>query len=42
MTGVWHPHGTLGTASAEVALTASTLQQIHRPTNGYTDALPLG
>ncbi|MFJ3659645.1 TIGR03943 family putative permease subunit [Streptomyces sp. NPDC090119] len=42
VTGVWHPHGTLGTASAEVALTARTLKKIHRPTNGYTDALPLG
>ncbi|MFF0711775.1 TIGR03943 family putative permease subunit [Streptomyces bauhiniae] len=42
VTGTWHPHGTLGTSSAEVALTARTLKKIHRPTNGYTDALPLG
>ncbi|MET8696012.1 TIGR03943 family protein [Streptomyces bauhiniae] len=42
VTGVWHPHGTLGTATAEVALNVHTLKKIHRPTNGYTDALPLG
>ncbi|MFD4790209.1 TIGR03943 family putative permease subunit [Streptomyces sp. NPDC058459] len=42
VTGTWHPHGTLGTVSAEVALDVNTLRKVHRPTNGYTDALPLG
>lgn len=41
LTGTWHPAGTLGTSSAEAALDARTVQKITRPTNGYTDALPL-
>ncbi|MHC5903780.1 TIGR03943 family putative permease subunit [Streptomyces sp. S6] len=42
ITGTWHPTGTLGTPSAEVALDAHTLKKIDRPSNGYQDALPLG
>ncbi|MBG0853350.1 TIGR03943 family protein [Streptomyces spinoverrucosus] len=41
LTGTWHPSGTLGTKSASAALDAHTLQKIPKPTNGYTDALPL-
>lgn len=41
LTGTWHPTGTLGTSSAEAALDAHTVEKITRPTNGYTDALPL-
>ncbi|QOV42278.1 TIGR03943 family protein [Streptomyces chromofuscus] len=41
LTGTWHPSGTLGTKSAAAALDAHTLKKIPKPTNGYTDALPL-
>jgi uncharacterized repeat protein (TIGR03943 family) len=41
VTGVWHPGGTLGTASAQAALDAREVKQIPRPINGYTDDLPL-
>ncbi|MFF5469770.1 TIGR03943 family putative permease subunit [Streptomyces achromogenes] len=42
VTGTWHPGGTLGTASAPVALDARTVTEVPRPTNGYQDALPPG
>ncbi|MFJ1968677.1 TIGR03943 family putative permease subunit [Streptomyces sp. NPDC087903] len=42
LTGTWHAGGTLGTSSAPVALDARTVRKVARPTNGYTDALPLG
>ncbi|MGW0713071.1 TIGR03943 family putative permease subunit [Streptomyces sp. NPDC002643] len=41
LTGTWHEQGTLGTNTAQVALDAHTVRQIPRPSNGYTDALPL-
>ncbi|WP_328507259.1 TIGR03943 family putative permease subunit [Streptomyces sp. NBC_00391] len=41
LTGTWHPSGTLGTSSAEAALDARTVKKTSRPSNGYTDALPL-
>lgn len=41
VTGTWHPGGTLGTASAPVALDVRTVERVPRPVNGYTDALPL-
>ncbi|MDX3689559.1 TIGR03943 family protein [Streptomyces europaeiscabiei] len=41
LTGTWHPSGTLGTSSAEAALDARTIKKITRPSNGYTDGLPL-
>ncbi|MDX3136210.1 TIGR03943 family protein [Streptomyces europaeiscabiei] len=41
LTGTWHPSGTLGTSSAEAALDAQTIKKITRPSNGYTDGLPL-
>ncbi|MEU7057271.1 TIGR03943 family protein [Streptomyces sp. NPDC046197] len=41
VTGTWHPHGTLGTRTAEAALDARTVEKIERPVNGYTDDLPL-
>ncbi|MGW0843236.1 TIGR03943 family putative permease subunit [Streptomyces sp. NPDC002787] len=41
VTGTWHPAGTLGTASAEAALDAHTVEKVARPANAYTDALPL-
>ena len=41
VTGSWHPAGTLGTGSAEVALDARTVVKVPRPMNGYQDALPL-
>ncbi|MFD8913310.1 TIGR03943 family putative permease subunit [Streptomyces sp. NPDC059575] len=39
VTGTWHRHGTLGAASAEVALDVRTLKKVPRPTNSYMDAL---
>jgi len=39
--GTWHPHGTLGTQSAEAALDALAVKKVARPVNAYTDALPL-
>ncbi|GGY97775.1 TIGR03943 family putative permease subunit [Streptomyces poonensis] len=43
VTGSWHSGGggSLGTDSAEVALDARTVKRIDRPSNGYTDSLPL-
>lgn len=41
VTGTWHPGGTLGTKSAEVALDARTVEKVPQPANGYKDALPL-
>ncbi|MEV6834221.1 TIGR03943 family protein [Streptomyces sp. NPDC051133] len=41
VTGTWHPGGTLGTASAPVALDVQTVEKVPRPVNGYQDALPL-
>lgn len=41
LTGTWHPAGTLGTKSAQAGLDARTVERIPKPTNGYTDALPL-
>ncbi|TWV41772.1 TIGR03943 family protein [Streptomyces misionensis] len=41
VTGSWHPSGTLGTGSAQVALDAGTVTKVPRPINGYQDALPL-
>ncbi|UUU34069.1 TIGR03943 family protein [Streptomyces sp. CA-210063] len=41
VTGTWHPTGTLGTNSAQAALDALTVEKVDRPSNGYTDALPL-
>ncbi|MEU2307392.1 TIGR03943 family putative permease subunit [Streptomyces misionensis] len=41
VTGSWHPAGTLGTGSAQVALDARTVTKVPRPVNGYQDALPL-
>ncbi|MFE7836548.1 TIGR03943 family putative permease subunit [Streptomyces sp. NPDC057474] len=41
LTGTWHPTGTLGTSSADAALDAHSIKKITRPSNGYTDALPL-
>ncbi|QFQ97041.1 TIGR03943 family protein [Streptomyces phaeolivaceus] len=41
LTGTWHPSGTLGTGSAGAALDAHGIKEIARPSNGYTDALPL-
>ncbi|MFF2213043.1 TIGR03943 family putative permease subunit [Streptomyces antibioticus] len=42
VTGTWHADGTLGTSSAAVALDAASVRKAARPSNGYTDALPLG
>ncbi|MFH8802640.1 TIGR03943 family putative permease subunit [Streptomyces sp. NPDC017936] len=42
VTGTWHPGGALGTPSAAVALDARAVERTGRPTNGYTDALPIG
>ncbi|MFH9584630.1 TIGR03943 family putative permease subunit [Streptomyces luteogriseus] len=41
VTGTWHPGGTLGTNSAEVALDVSEVKKVQRPSNSYMDALPL-
>ncbi|MEU5090497.1 TIGR03943 family protein [Streptomyces sp. NPDC021356] len=41
VTGTWHPGGTLGTASAPVALDARAVRRISRPANAYRDDLPL-
>ncbi|MFF8483736.1 TIGR03943 family putative permease subunit [Streptomyces antibioticus] len=42
VTGTWHADGALGTSSAAVALDATSVRKAARPSNGYTDALPLG
>ncbi|WP_030954136.1 TIGR03943 family putative permease subunit [Streptomyces sp. NRRL S-481] len=41
VTGTWHPGGTLGTDSAEVALDVREVKKVQRPSNSYMDALPL-
>jgi uncharacterized repeat protein (TIGR03943 family) len=41
VTGTWHADGTLGTESAAVALDARAVKKVGRPSNGYTDSLPL-
>ncbi|MFF6807640.1 TIGR03943 family putative permease subunit [Streptomyces sp. NPDC012616] len=41
VTGIWHPGGTLGTASAAVALDARSVAKAPKPSNAYMDALPL-
>ena len=41
VTGTWHPHGALGTRSAEAALDAHTVTPIAQPVNAFTDDLPL-
>ncbi|GAA2417436.1 TIGR03943 family protein [Streptomyces glaucosporus] len=40
VTGTWHPGGILGTRSAAVALDARTVEEVPRPANAHTDALP--
>ncbi|MCP3819999.1 TIGR03943 family protein [Streptomyces sp. A3M-1-3] len=40
VTGTWHPGGTLGTASAAVALDVTALQRIPQPAIPYRDAVP--
>ncbi|MFJ8947650.1 TIGR03943 family putative permease subunit [Streptomyces sp. NPDC102395] len=42
VTGAWHAEGVLGTSSAAVALDARGVEKVERPTNGYTDSLPIG
>ncbi|MEU1514779.1 TIGR03943 family protein [Streptomyces sp. NPDC005811] len=42
VTGTWHPGGRLGTSSAAVALDATGLKKVRKPSNAYMDALPLG
>ncbi|WP_093596088.1 TIGR03943 family putative permease subunit [Streptomyces griseoaurantiacus] len=39
VTGTWRPGGTLGTASAPVALEARSVRKVAKPVNAYTDAL---
>ena len=41
VTGNWHPHGALGTRSAEPALDVRGTRRISPPVNAYTDDLPL-
>ncbi|MGW5210577.1 TIGR03943 family putative permease subunit [Streptomyces sp. NPDC004051] len=41
VTGTWHPGGTLGTSSAPAALDARSVEEVAKPANAYTDALPL-
>jgi uncharacterized repeat protein (TIGR03943 family) len=41
VTGTWHPHGSLGTRSAEPALDVRDARPIAQPVNAYTDDLPL-
>ncbi|MFI2347819.1 TIGR03943 family putative permease subunit [Streptomyces sp. NPDC019443] len=40
VTGTWHPAGTLGTASAGLALDVTSLQRIRQPPNPYLDRAP--
>ncbi|WP_460068372.1 TIGR03943 family putative permease subunit [Streptomyces sp. YKOK-I1] len=42
VTGTWHPGGRLGTSAAAVALDATGLKKVRKPSNAYMDALPLG
>ncbi|MFE8947218.1 TIGR03943 family putative permease subunit [Streptomyces sp. NPDC007856] len=41
VTGTWHPHGTLGTRTAQAALDARDTRPMAQPVNAYTDDLPL-
>ncbi|WP_053711106.1 TIGR03943 family putative permease subunit [Streptomyces sp. NRRL B-3648] len=41
VTGTWHPHGTLGTGTAEAALDVRDATPVAQPVNAYTDDLPL-
>ncbi|MGW1911721.1 TIGR03943 family putative permease subunit [Streptomyces sp. NPDC002076] len=41
VTGTWHPHGTLGTRTAQAALDAKDARPMAQPVNAYTDDLPL-
>jgi uncharacterized repeat protein (TIGR03943 family) len=41
VTGIWHPHGTLGTKTAQAALDVRDTRPIAQPVNAYTDDLPL-
>ncbi|MGW8701048.1 TIGR03943 family putative permease subunit [Streptomyces eurythermus] len=41
VTGTWHPHGTLGTPTAQAALDVRDARPIAPPVNAYTDDLPL-
>ncbi|MFG2634660.1 TIGR03943 family putative permease subunit [Streptomyces sp. NPDC048362] len=41
VTGTWHPHGTLGTKTAEAALDVANAHSIAQPVNAFTDDLPL-
>ncbi|GAA3154406.1 TIGR03943 family protein [Streptomyces rameus] len=41
VTGTWHPHGSLGTRSAEPALDVRDARPVAQPVNAYTDDLPL-
>jgi uncharacterized repeat protein (TIGR03943 family) len=40
VTGTWHPDGTLGTASAGLALDATSLQRTPQPPSPYLDRAP--
>ncbi|GGW15999.1 membrane protein [Streptomyces capoamus] len=41
VTGTWHPHGTLGTGTAQAALDVREATPVAQPVNAYTDDLPL-
>jgi uncharacterized repeat protein (TIGR03943 family) len=41
VTGTWHPHGTLGTRTAQAALDVKGTRPMAQPVNAYTDDLPL-
>ncbi|MGW1811353.1 TIGR03943 family putative permease subunit [Streptomyces sp. NPDC002078] len=41
VTGTWHPHGTLGTRTAQAALDVKDTRPMAQPVNAYTDDLPL-
>ncbi|MFC4607535.1 TIGR03943 family putative permease subunit [Streptomyces maoxianensis] len=41
VTGTWHPEGTLGTASAGIALDVTSLQRIPPPPSPYLDRAPV-
>ncbi|POX47563.1 TIGR03943 family protein [Streptomyces sp. Ru71] len=41
VTGTWHPHGALGTRTAQAALDVRSAERVTPPVNAYTDDLPL-
>ncbi|MER6026095.1 TIGR03943 family protein [Streptomyces sp. NPDC001851] len=41
VTGTWHPHGGLGTRTAQAALDVKETHPIAQPVNAFTDDLPL-